>query len=157
MNMEPLATYSTSSIQWKNSFSLFPDSVVIRYSRGVFGTRGEERYLLKILDPGWTHTEFRESIFSQAGGMIAAFSLIVCFRLLRADAISWLLFSLAASVGVFGVWLICVGFRKAERAQFHTETGIPLFNISRYGSRRETFDSFVEALTRQIRITKGSA
>jgi hypothetical protein len=94
--MQPIATYSTRSIEVKVAFTLFPDSVVVRYSRGVLGEKGEERFPLTTLDPASARITFRRDVYITAGGIIAGASLLLSLRLLREHGIGWVLFGLVA-------------------------------------------------------------
>jgi hypothetical protein len=153
--MEPIATYSAHSIEWKSDFFLFGDAIVLRYSRGIFGQRGEERFPLTTLDPAYVRLKFRRDVFITAGGLIALFSLLVGVRLFAAHAISWpLLFVVAAFV--FGVVLVRAGFRMVECAQFQTQGGGVGFRIPCYG-RHDEFEAFIGAVAGRILDAKRAA
>jgi hypothetical protein len=154
--MQPLANYSTHSIEVKVAFSLFPDSIVVRYSRGVFGKRGEEQYPLTTLTPECARIGFRRDVYITAGGIIGGGSLLLCLRLFRETGIGWLLFSLVA-IGISGFALLCIGFRNVEYAQFQTQAGVPIFRVPRFSRDRAAFESFIEALAKQIKLSKGIA
>jgi len=154
--MEPIATYSTRSIEWKNDFFLFGDAIVLRYSRGLIGTRGEQRIPLKTLEPSYVRLNFRRDVFITSGGLIALFSFLVGLRLYTAHAISWPLLFVAGTF-VFGVMLIRAGFRMVECAEFQTQGGGAVFRILCYGRRRDEFETFIGAVVGRIQDAKRAA
>jgi hypothetical protein len=154
--MQPIATYSTRSIEVKMAFTLFPDSVVVRYSRGVLGPKGEERFPLTTLDPTSARIRFRRDVYITAGGIIGGASLLLLLRLFRQQGIGWLLLGLTG-IAICGVTLVCTGLRRVEYAQFQTQAGAPVLRVPRFARDSAAFESFIEALTKQIRAAKETA
>jgi len=154
--MQPIATYSTRSIEQKLAYTLFPDSLVVRYSRGVLGPKGEERFPLATLDPAAARISYRRDVYITAGGIIGGGSLLLILRLFRQSGIGWLLLGLAGIV-LCGIALLYTGLRRVEYALFQTPAGVPAFYVHRFARDSAAFESFIDALTKQIRAAKETA
>jgi len=62
---------------------------------------------------------------------------------------------LVACIGMSGVMLMLATFRKVEFVRFKNDSGIVILDIARSGKSAAQLDSFVDALTKQIRETRG--
>jgi hypothetical protein len=152
--MEPIASYSTHSIEWRNTFLLFSDVLVLQYSRGLFGPRDTERFQLTTLEPDYVRIKSRRSVFIKPGGLITLFSLLLCFKFAKTHDFSWPLL-IVVLLFVFGIALIRTGFKTIEIAQFQLPHGV--VRIPNYRNSRKEFEAFVENLVRQIRVARGTA
>jgi len=137
-------------------FTLFPDSVVVRYSRGVLGQKGEERFPLTTLAPASARIGFRRDVYITAGSIIGGGSLLLFLRLFRQQGIGWPLLGLAG-IAICGITLVYTGLRRVEYALFQTQAGVPVFRVPRFARDSAAFDSFIDALTKQIRAAKETA
>jgi hypothetical protein len=155
--MEPIATYSEKRFDGKRTFTLLSDAVVVRGS-ATLSADFEARIPLSSLDPNYSTLRFRNRIFWGGIWMMTA-SFVVCSILVSGFHMSWATMppGMVACIGMAGFLLCIATGRKVEFIRFTTQAGVVVLDLARSGPERDKLDSFIDALTRQIRVARESA
>lgn len=155
--MQPIATYSEVRFEGSRTFTLLPDKVVVRGKQSL-QSEFETTIALKTLDPSPDTLRFRNQIFTW-GMWIANVGFVVCAILVSGFHMSFATFppGLVACIGMSGVMLMLATFRKVEFVRFKNDGGIVILDIARSGKSAAQLDSFIDALTKQIRESRGAA
>jgi hypothetical protein len=155
--MQPIATYSEVRFEGSRTFTLLPDKIVVRGKQSL-QSEFETTIPLKTLDPSPDKLRFRNQIFTW-GMWIAIIGFVVCAILVTGFHMSFATFppGLVACIGMSGVMLMLATFRKVEFVRFKNDGGIVILDIARAGKSAAQLDSFIDALTKQIRESRGAA
>jgi hypothetical protein len=152
--MQPIATYSEVRFEGSRTFALFSDKLVVRGKQSL-QSEFETTIPLKTLDPTPDTLCIRGRIFAW-GMWVAIVGFVVCTILVSGLHMSFATLppGLVACIGMSGVMLMLATFRKVEFVRFKNEGGIFILDIARAGKNASQLDSFVDALTKQIRETR---
>ena len=155
--MDPIAIYTEIRFDGTRTFTLFPDRVHIR-GKNTLQSDFEAEIPLAILSPGYFKANFRHPACMVGIGM-AIISLIVCEILVDGLKMTFAQNApgLMVVMGVSGLILAAATYRKVEFVQFQNISGITVLNIARSGEQVAKLDSFIDALTKQIRVASGAA
>ncbi len=155
--MQPIATYSEVRFEGSRSFTLLSDKIVVRGKQSL-QSEFEATIPLKTLDPSPDKLRSRNQIFTW-GMWTAIIGFVVCAILVTGFHMGFATFppGLVACIGMSGVILMLATFRKVEFVRFKNDGGIVILDIARAGKSATQFDSFIDALTRQIRAARGAA
>jgi hypothetical protein len=149
--MDPIATYEGSTLEFRGRAELFSDS--IRLTGTVFLRYDyDTTYPLRTLQPRIDRFKMRSGTFS-IGLALLLFAVVGTSILVFTFKINPLNFEVGL-VGIFipvGLLFAMAGWRKKEYAYFLTEAGIRAFAIVRSGKDRERFEEFTELIVEQIR------
>ena len=153
--MEPIATYSEVRFDGSRTFTLFPDKIVVR-GKQTLSSEFEASFSLKSLDPDPCKLWIRNRNFN-SGLLIAVVSFVMCEVLAAGFHMSFATIPplLFAVVGTSGILLMLATIRKVEFIRFKNDGGVVILDVARAGRGSAQFDSFVDALTKQIRESKG--
>lgn len=136
---------------------LFPDRIYIR-GKWTFKSDFEIEFPLVWLDPNYYRLNIRNGAF-MAGISMAVVSFVTCtilvsgFKMTFADNAP----VLVAGIGFSGLILSAATYRKVQFLCFRNRGGGKVFDIARSGKQAEQLDSFIDALTRQIKLARGAA
>jgi hypothetical protein len=153
--MEPIATYAEARLEGRRSFTLLPDRLVMT-GKGLSGEM-DLAFDLKTLSPIVGRLRVRSRYFR------LGFLLLVLPWCITGLAVSvfgnahdsqWVVF--ASSLSFLGLIIVAISVRKIEYARFTSRAGVPVLDISRTAKKPVQFDSFIDAITRQIRLTQPS-
>lgn len=139
-------------------FSLFPREVLVA-GRSVYGAHFEARVPLATLEPTISRLFVRTGFF-WFGWTLAGGSGLVCLVLASlSPAVSWSFWPIwvIIALGIGGVVLLGMSWRKVEFAQFRSQAGVTVLDVARAGPQRGQFDTFLDALAREIQNAKGKA
>ncbi len=155
--METIATYSEQRFDGKRTFTLLSDAVLVRGS-ATLTAEFETRIPLSSLDPNYSTLRFRNRNF-WAGLWMMLVSFLVCAVLVSGFHMSWTTMppGMVACIGIGGFLLCLATGRKVEFIRFTTQAGIVVLDLARSGPERGKLDSFIDALTKQIRVVRGAA
>lgn len=144
--MEPIARYSERRFEGRRDFQLFGDRVLI-IAKDYMGSESESSVMLDSMVPVLSRGRARSSAFSWAVMMV-----FIPIGLLQSDTLD--LFSywggIAFSIGVAGVLVGIVTFRKIEWVSLNSTVGILSLAIVKSGPDVASFDAFVERLRAQV-------
>jgi hypothetical protein len=86
-------------------------------------------------------------------------SLICLILASLSPAVSWAYWPIWCIImlGVLGVILVGLSFRKVEFACFRSDAAVVVLDVARAGPDRDGFDEFVKALAGQIQVARGAA
>jgi hypothetical protein len=155
--MQTLATYSEVRFDCSRNFTLLADKIIVRGKQSL-KSEFETAIMLISLNPSPDRLWIRNRSF--IGGMwLVLVSFVICSILVSGFSVSFATFApgLLVSIGLGGVVLMLATFRKVEFVRFKNDGGIVILDIARAGRRAAQLDSFIDALTKQIRITRGMA
>ena len=154
--MQPIAIYSEVRFEGSRTFTLLLDKVVVRGKQSL-QSEFENGIALKTLDPSPDSLRFRSPIFAW-GMWVAIIGFVVCAILVSGFQMSFATFppGLVACIGMSGLMLMFATFRKVEYVRFKNDGGIVVLDIARAGKSAAQFDSFIDALTKQTRETRGA-
>ena len=152
--MEPIATYTEVRFDGARTFTLLSDRVVVR-GKQTLQSDFESRIPLASLDPNFDRISLRNPAFTIGFGMVIV-SLVTCSILITGLKMSYLDLApgLVLMMGVTGLLFSAATYRKVEFLRFKNREGITLMDVARSGAQAAQFDSFVEALTKQIGETR---
>ena len=155
--METIATYSEVRFEGSRTFTLLSDKIIVRGKQSL-QSEFETGIPLTTLDPNPDKLRFRNQIFT-SGMWIAIVSFVGCSILISGFHMTFATFApgLVACVGMSGVMLMLATYRKVEFVRFKNDGGIVILDIARAGKSASQLDSFIDALTKQIRVARGSA
>jgi hypothetical protein len=155
--METIATYDEVRFDGRRTFTLLPDRILIR-GRQTLQSEFETGIPLTTLDPNPDKLWVRHRSFI-AGMVLAVVGFMGCTILVSGFHMSFTEFApgMLAGVGASGVMLMLATYRKVEFIRFKNDAGIVLLDVARSGKNAAEFDSFVDAIIRQIRFTRGAA
>jgi hypothetical protein len=153
--MEPIATYSEVRFDGSRTFTLLPDKILIRGKR-TLGSDLEMSIALKTLHPESDKLRARNKGFT-SGMWLATFSFVTCSILVSGFHMSALTPPAGgvACICMAGILLMLATYRKVEYVRFKNDGGIAILDIARAGKNAAQLDSFIEALTKQIKVAKG--
>lgn len=148
--MEPIATYTEVRFDGARTFTLLSDRVVVR-GKQTFQSDFESRIPLVSLDPNFDRIGIRNRAFT-TGLWMALVSLVTCSILITGLKMSYfdLAPGLVLMIGVTGLLFSAATYRKVEFLRFKNREGMTLLDVARSGSQAAQFDSFVDALIKQI-------
>jgi hypothetical protein len=150
--METIATYAETRLEGRRSFALLSDRIVVS-SKSIAG-EVDLSFQLATLSPVVSRLRVRSRYF------IAGFLLTVLpwfiFGLVNVVATTTEFVVLPLGVSIVGLTMTAISCRKVEYVRFATQAGIAALDIARAGREAHNFDSFVDALTKQIAISKGA-
>ncbi len=155
--MDPIATYSEVRFDGKRTFMLFHDRIYIR-GKATFKSDFEIEIPLASLDPNYYRLNIRNGAF-MGGVWMAVVSYVICtilvsgFKMTFADNAV----VLVAGIGFSGLILSAATYRKVQFLCFRNRGGGKVFDIARSGKQAEQLDSFVDALTKQIKLAREAA
>jgi hypothetical protein len=150
--MEPIAIYSEVRFEGSRTFTLFPDKVIVRGKRSL-QSEFETTMSLAMLDPNPDKLHFRNKSFTH--GMLAAtVSFVACTVLVSGFHMPLTTTppTLLGVMGIAGVLLMVATWTKIEFARFKNKDGIVVLDIARAGKDASKFDSFIVALSKQIKL-----
>jgi hypothetical protein len=155
--MEPIATYSEVRFDGSRKFTLLPDKIVV-HGKQSLRSEFETAIALTSLNPNPDKLRIRNGNFI-AGLWIVLISYVLCAILVSGFRVSFTTFApgLLVSIGLGGVVLMLATFRKVEFVRFKNDGGIVILDLARAGKSAAQLDSFINALTKQIRIARGVA
>jgi len=155
--MEPIATYSEVRFDGSRTFTLLPDKIVVR---GIQSLKSEFETAVELTSLNPRPDRFCVRNASFTGGMWMTLVSFVAFSILVSGfGINFAAFApvLLFCIGLGGVVLMLATFRKVEFVRFKNDGGIVILDLARAGKSAAQLDSFIDALTKQIRITRGMA
>jgi hypothetical protein len=155
--MEAVTTYSEVRFDGSRTFVLLPDKIVVRGKQSL-KSEFETTIALTSLNPSPDKLRIRNNGFI-VGGRLALISYVLCAILVSSFRVSFATFvpGMLVSIGLGGVILMLATFRKVEFVRFKNDVGIVILDLARAGKSAAQFDSFIDALTKQIRIARGVA
>ena len=155
--MEPIATYSEVRFEGSRTFTLLPDKISIRGKQSLT-SEFETTIPLASLVPPPDRLWLRNSSFT-AGLWLTVISFVASSVLISAFRMSFATFApgLLVCIGLGGVILMLATFRKVEFVRFKNDGGIVILDIARAGKNAAQLDSFIDALTKQISLTRAGA
>ena len=156
-HMEPIATYSEVRFDGSRTFTLLPDKIVV-HGKQSLKSEFETAIPLTSLNPSPDRLRIRNSSF--IGGLgLALISFVLFSILVSGFHISFASFApvLLVGIGLGGIVLMLTTFRKVEFVRFKNDGGIVILDLARAGKSAAQLDSFIDALTKQIRIARGVA
>jgi hypothetical protein len=153
----PIAQFEDKRCLVQQRFELFPDHLIVSGSTRFFA-RWHSSNFLRSLNPAPARAWMRPGGFG-----LGLFVGVMCLGL----AAYWLLFA-GLTLGEGGPWVLGIvglgGFlwtalsaRRREYSTFNSDAGVPLFSIRRPSGVATSYDAFLDALIRQIRVAKGMA
>lgn len=152
--MEPITTYSEVRFDGARTFTLFPDRVVVR-GKQTLHSDFESEIPLATLDPNFERISIRNRTF-MAGVWMALVSFVLCSILVSGLKMSFADMTpvVVLMIGVAGLILSAATYRKVEFLRFKNQAGVTVLDVARSGREAAQFDSFVDALTKQIRLMR---
>lgn len=151
--METIATYLEARLEGRRTFTLHPDRVVV----SITSISGEMdlSFPLATLSPVVSRLRLRSRCFTIGFLLLLppwfiSALVAVAFKNVTTEQLVILPFSFS----FIGLIMTAISYRKVEYARFTTLAGIPALDIARAGEEAHKFDSFVDALTKQITISK---
>lgn len=155
--MEIIATYSETRFDGSRTFTLQPDKIVVRGSQSLQG-EFESSFALATFDPTPDTFRFRNQNFTWGMGL-ALVGFVACTILVSGFHMSFATLppGLTACICMGGVTLMLATYRKVEFVRFKNDNGIVILDIARAGKNAAQLDSFIDALTKQIRIARSAA
>ena len=155
--MDPIATYSEVRFDGKRTFMLFQDRIYIR-GKWTLKSDFDIEFPLVWIDPNYYRMNIRNGAF-MGGIWIAVVSFVICtilvsgFKMTFADNAPFLV----AVLGFSGLILSAATYRKVQFLCFMGRGGGKIFDIARSGKQAEQLDSFIDALTKQIKLVREAA
>jgi hypothetical protein len=155
--MDTIATYSEVRFDGSRTFTLLPDKIIVRGKQSL-QSEFEAAIPLATLDPNPDKLRFRNRIFTW-GMWIALMSFVGSSVLISGFHMTFAAFGpgLVACVGMSGVVLMLATYRKVEFVRFKNDGSIVVLDIARAGKSAGQLDSFIDALTKQIKVARGVA
>ena len=152
--METIATYSEVRFEGSRTFTLLPDKIMIRGKHSL-QSEFETDIPLTTLNPNPGKLRIRNPNFT-SGMWLAIASFIGCSILIRGFHMTFATFApdLLAFLGITGVMFMLATYRKVEFVRFKNDGGIVILDIARAGKNAGQFDSFIDALTQQIKFAR---
>ncbi len=153
--MEPIATYSEVSFEGSRSFTLFPDKIVVR-GKLTLVSEFETSIALTSIEPHPDKLLIRNKSFTHGLWMTIVSSMLASI-LGSGFRLSFTSYApVVFCTGISGVGLMLATFRKVEFFQFKNNSGTTILDLARSGKSAAKLDSFIEALTKQIRVARGA-
>lgn len=152
--MQPIATYSEVRFDGSRTFTLLPDRIVVRGKQSL-QSEFEMTIPLKTLDSSPDTLRFRNQMFTGAmWGAVVSF--VGCTVLVSGFHMSFATSPpvLVGGIGVSSIIVMLATFRKVEFIRFKNDDGIVILDIARSGKSAAQLDSFIDALTKQIRESR---
>lgn len=156
--METITTYSERRMGARRQFSLYPHEVLVTGGT-VSGAHFETRISLASLE-STVSRRFVRSEFFLVGVCLAGGCTFACLLLASlSPVVSWSYWPVLCIIvmGIVGFVVIGRTFRLVEFAQFRNQAGVTVLDVARSGPERHKFEGFIDALVRQIQITRGAA
>lgn len=155
--MEPIATYSEVRFEGSRTFTLLSDKIIVRGKQSL-QSEFETGIPLRTLDPSPDKLRIRNQFFAW-GMWLAIVSFVTCSVLISGFHMTFarLAPGLVAGIGMGGAMLMLATCRKVEFIRFKNDNGIVILDIARAGKSAAQLDSFIDALTSQIRAARGAA
>lgn len=149
--MEPIARYSERRFEGRRDFQLFEDRILI-IGKESMGNESEFSIMLDSLVPVLSRGRARSSAFSWAVMMV-----FIPLGLLQSGTLDLYSYwgGIAFSIGVAGVLVGIVTFRKIEWISLNSTVGIISVAIVKAGPDVASFDAFVERLLAQVIAATG--
>lgn len=149
-------TYSEQRFDGKRTFQLFPDRVVVRGAE-TLSSDYDQTIPLATLTPEATtmryrHPQANSAVWMMAVSMAGLFVLMGYFKMpVEATPVVF-----TAGLGVIGLLLGVATYKKVEFVIFRTDAGVDVLSVARSGKHAGEFDTFIEAIRRQIPIARQS-
>jgi hypothetical protein len=155
--MQPIATYSEVRFEGKRTFTLFADKIVVRGKQSL-QSEFDVTIALTKLDPTPDILRFRSKGFT-AGMWNAVIGFVGCTILVSGFHMSFATLppGLLACIGMSGILLMAATARKVEFIRFKNDGGLVILDLARSGKHAAQLDAFIDALTKQIRTSRGTA
>jgi hypothetical protein len=153
--MQPIATYAETRLEGRRKFTLLPDRLLV--SGKGFAGDVELSFELATLSPVIDRCRIRPRFFRYGFLLLLLpWCSLAMFRFaIRGDSASdWI--TVAASLSIVGFIIAAVSVRKVEYAMFKSQAGVAAVDIARAGREADRFDSFIDAVTKQIQVAKGA-
>jgi len=153
--MESIATYSEVRFDGSRTFALLPDRIIVSGKQSL-QSEFEMAIALTSLNPNPGKYWLRNPSFI-VGMWLALGAFIICSILVSCFSVSFAAFGpcLLVAMGLGGGILMLATFFKVEFVRFQNDGGIVILDLARAGKSAAQLDSFIDALTKQIRIARG--
>ncbi|EEF60948.1 hypothetical protein [Pedosphaera parvula] len=155
--METIATYSEVRFDGSRKFTLFSDKLAVNGKRTLH-SEFETVIPLNTLDPNYDRLRVRNVNFG-VGLWMAVIAFVTSTVLVSGFKMSFTALApgMIATVGLAGLILCAATYRKVEFLRFKNAAGLAILDIARAGKDAPKFDSFIEALIKQIKNSRGPA
>jgi hypothetical protein len=154
--MEPIATYLETRFDGSRTFILLPDKIVVRGKQTLL-SEFDTTISLSTLnpDPGTLRIRSGNAVM---GGWMALVGFIGCSILVSGLHMTFAQSPpfLVGGFGFCGLLLMANTWSKVEFVRFKNDVGVVVLDVARAGKQAAQLDSFIDLLSKQIRIARGA-